>query len=232
MYTKFAFEYARAVRDNIYNAKFERPSLLSLVPELSGKTVLDMGCGSGEYAEILASQCEHLTAVDRSPEMVAITRERLGNRIHCYVQDLDNGLPREADSSFDIVLCPLTLHYLQHWKPILNEVHRVLKVDGLFLFSTHHPTVDFESSPSGDYFQIEPIEEEWHTIGRPILVSFYRRPLSAIFEALEVSGFAVSRFTEGKPAPELEQTHPEMHRKLSTTPRFLFFKCGKKADSR
>lgn len=47
MYTKYAKEYGRVVQDNIYNAKFERPTMLGLLPPLKGKQVLDLACGPG-----------------------------------------------------------------------------------------------------------------------------------------------------------------------------------------
>ena len=66
MYSEHAAAYAQAIRDNSYNASYDRPSLLALLPELNEMKVLDLGCGPGVYAEILLSRGAEVTAPDWS----------------------------------------------------------------------------------------------------------------------------------------------------------------------
>lgn len=226
MYSEFADEYAAAIRDNSYNAYYERPSLLALLPELRGTSVLDLGCGPGQYAEYLLSQGAQVTAVDGSAQMVAFVQQRLGEAVNCYEQDLALGVPREADSCYDLVICPLAIHYLEDFSPLLRDVRRVLKPEGLFVFSTHHPYVDYPFSPSGDYFRTEKIIDEWDTVGRPVRVEFYRRPLSAILQPVLDAGLRLIEISEGQPDERMQKTDPESFQKLSTEPGFLFLKCG------
>ncbi len=49
---------------------------LDLCGDLHGKKVLDVGCGSGAWAVILAQRGAEVSAIDISPEMVAVTRRR------------------------------------------------------------------------------------------------------------------------------------------------------------
>jgi len=226
MYSEHADEYAAAIRDNSYNAHYERPSLLALLPALQDKAVIDLGCGPGVYSEYLLSQGARVTAVDRSEQMVEIVKEKLGERIHCYQQDLAAGLPLEADAAYDLAICPLAIHYLEDLSPLFRDVKRILKPGGLFVFSTHHPFVDYQLSPTGNYFLQEKIVDEWETLGRPIRVEYFRRSLSQIVQPLTDAGFSVLELTEGKPAAGMSQTAPESFRKLSTEPGFLFLKCG------
>lgn len=225
MYSEFAAAYASAIRNNSYNAGYDRPSLLELLPELKGLKVLDLGCGPGVYAEILLSQGAEVTAVDRSAEMVALVKQSLGDAVHCYEQDLSAGLPREADAAYDLAICPLALHYLEDFAPLLSEVRRVLQPGGLFVFSTHHPFVDYGFSPSGNYFLTEKIVDEWDTVGEPVRVEYYRRPLSAILQPLIDAGFLIIELSEGRPEAGMQQSDPESYQRLSTTPGFLFVKC-------
>ncbi|WP_339736291.1 class I SAM-dependent methyltransferase [uncultured Gimesia sp.] len=225
MYSEHADEYAAAIRDNSYNAFYERPSLLALLPELENKAVLDLGCGPGVYSEYLLSQGARVTAVDSSPEMVALVKQKLGRAVHCYEQDLALGLPQEADAAYDLAICPLAIHYLEDFTPLFRDVKRILKPGGLFVFSTHHPFVDYPFSPSGNYFLTEKIVDEWDTLGRPVQVGFYRRPLTAILQPLLEAGMTLVELSEGTPDPSLEQSDPESFRKLSTAPGFLFVKC-------
>ncbi len=145
--------------------------------------------------------------------------------MHCYEQDLVTGLPREADAAYDLAICPLALHYLEDFAPLLSEVKRVLQPGGLFVFSTHHPFVDYGFSPSGNYFLTEKIVDEWDTVGEPVRVEYYRRPLSAILQPLIDAGFLIIELSEGRPEAGMQQSDPESYQRLSTTPGFLFVKC-------
>ncbi|GLQ76226.1 class I SAM-dependent methyltransferase [Vibrio penaeicida] len=226
MYTKHAKEYAKAVEDNIYNANFERPSTLALVGDVSGKAVLDLGCGSGEYANyFLTEGAASVTCVDVSQDMIDIVQSRFKNKVCAYSQDLSVGLPYEENDSADVVVCPLVVHYLKDLGAFFKEVTRVLKPGGVFVFSTHHPMVDFKSSPSGDYFRCELIEEEWNTLSQPVEVSFYRRSLTGTFNAITQSGLVVAQFSEGEVTEQVKALSEERYQRLKTRPQFMFIKC-------
>ena len=115
MYTKYAAQYAQVIKDNIYNAHFERPSTQSMVDSLYGLNVLDLGCGSGEYAEwILNQSVKKLTCIDISHEMIGMVQTRFPNQLIAYQHDLNLGLGKEANQSVDVILCPLVIHYLEN----------------------------------------------------------------------------------------------------------------------
>ncbi|MGI9276139.1 MAG: class I SAM-dependent DNA methyltransferase [Endozoicomonas sp.] len=225
MYTRFASEYEAAIVDNVYNAHLERPSLLSMLPELEGKSVLDLGCGPGVYAEYLMLQGATVTATDISTEMVEIVKNRFGGRVRSYAHDMGEGLPKEGDNSYDLVICPLAIHYLEDLSLLFADVRRVLKDDGAFVFSTHHPMNDFQCSQSGNYFERELIIEEWDTIGQPVEVQFYRRSLTDLFRAVSAADLYVADLYEGKPAEAMKEVSPENYEYLSRNPNFIFFKC-------
>lgn len=230
MYSRYAKEYSEAIKDNVFNAHLERPSMLSLLPELRGKTVLDLGCGPGIYTEYFLSQGADVTAIDISSQMVDMVLEKTGHCIRAYRQDLSHGLPQEQGRSYDLVVCPLTVHYLEDLLPLFRDIRRVLKSGGAFVFSTHHPMVDFESSVSGNYFERELLTEEWDTIGKPVPVSFYRRSLTELFEAISQAGLYVSHFFEGKPAVSMNDISPELYKHLLKNPNFMFLDCRVKTQ--
>ena len=227
MYSEFNRDYDKVIQDNAYNAHYERPSLQALLPELKDKNVLDIGCGSGIYAEYLIEHGASVTAVDASTEMIELFKERLAEKATAYVHDLNLPLVNEADESYDLIIAPLMIHYIKDINRLFKDLSRVLKTGGEFIFSTHHPAVDFQSSPSGDYFQCELITEEWDTVGRPVEVSFYRRPLSDFFAALSAVGFAVLELSEGKPTEQLREESPEAYERIATKPNFIFVKAKK-----
>lgn len=229
LYTKHALKYAEAVKDNVYNAMFERPSTLALLDEVSGSDVLDIGCGSGEYAQwLIEHSAAKVTCLDVSQQMVDIVTERFANKVSAYQQDIALGLPKERDDSADLVICPLVLHYIADLTPVFAEIHRVLKQGGYLVFSTHHPFADIECSKTGNYFEREFIEDEWHTIGQPVAVSFYRRSLTELCQAVSSAGLVIEAITEGCVDPQIQQVAPETHEYLSKNPNFIFMKCRKR----
>lgn len=140
MHTKQSVKYAEVVKDNIYNALFERPSTMALLDNIEGKDVIDMGCGSGAYAEWFIQQSvNQLTCTDLSNEMVSLVKDKYDSKVRAYVQDIFVGLPLEKNDSADIIVCPLVLHYVEDLTVVFKSVYRVLKTGGYMVFSTHYP---------------------------------------------------------------------------------------------
>jgi predicted RNA methylase len=72
---------------------------LALVGDVTGKVVLDLGCGSGEYADhFLKAGAANVTCVD-----------------------LSLGLPQEKAASADVIVCPLMVHYLKDLSAFFKE---------------------------------------------------------------------------------------------------------------
>ena len=103
----------------------------------AGRTVLELGCGTGIFTERLARTGADVTAIDISPDLLdkARTRElpatvslRLGN-----AEALDF-----ADGRFDAVVGSSVLHHL-HVDRALSEVHRVLRPGGRLFIDNQNP---------------------------------------------------------------------------------------------
>lgn len=107
------------------------------VGALSGKQVLEYGCGLGQLSVLLAKSGAQVTAFDLSPVSVEVTRRRaeingVGSLVTAVVAAGEN-LPF-ADESFDIVVGKAVLHHLNA-ELAAPHLHRVLKSDGKAVFS-------------------------------------------------------------------------------------------------
>jgi SAM-dependent methyltransferase len=224
-YEGIASRYAATVDTKPWNAHYERPALISLLPSLEGAKVLDVGCGPGWYAEHLVGRGADVTAFDLNAEFVGLTKARVGNRARVLQADLAETLAFAADQEFDIAVCPLVLHYLRDWRPTLRELNRVLKSGGVLVFSTHHPFMDWQLFKTESYFAIELLEDEWEDIGR---VDYYRRPLMAITEDLCSAGFWIERVLEPQPTDAFKQVNPKAYEHLTRNPWFLFVRARKR----
>ncbi|WP_296678486.1 metalloregulator ArsR/SmtB family transcription factor [Novosphingobium sp.] len=91
--------------------------------------LLDVGTGTGRMAELFAPASDHVTGLDKSPEMLRIARARLQNLPSdgvALVQGDFTALPF-ADDSFDTVLFHQVLHYAQVPEAVLAEAARVAR---------------------------------------------------------------------------------------------------------
>jgi O-antigen biosynthesis protein len=108
---------------------------------VSGREVLDAGCGLGYGTEILAAAgAAGVTAIDIDEGTVGEARGRYGDLAESFIcADLCN-LPL-ADESLDVVVCFETIQHVQDSERALGELHRVLRPGGLLLISSPSPDV-------------------------------------------------------------------------------------------
>jgi SAM-dependent methyltransferase len=106
VYEGLADKYAATVDSKPQHAAYERPAMLSLLPEVAGRDVLDVGCGSGWYAEHLLGKGASVTSFDVEPRFVELTRSRIGERGVVLQADLSQPLGFASDGD----LLPPTPH--------------------------------------------------------------------------------------------------------------------------
>jgi SAM-dependent methyltransferase len=213
-----AAAYARVTAANVYNAAYERPGVRAVLGEVRGRDVLDAGAAAGENSAWLVAHGARVVALDASEAMVQLARSRLGTAATVLRADLACPLPL-ADASFDAVLSSLTMHYLKDWLPPLREFARVLRPGGRLVLSTHHPALT--DDPAANYHAVRLVEEEWNTLGTPVPVRFYHRPLEKIVGDVLAAGFALRGLREPRPSAEADARDPAVAAKLRTRPWFL-----------
>jgi len=94
--------------------------------------VLEIGCGTGAFARRLAERSEHVLALDLSPEMIRLARERSAQFPNIEFQLADvRELPFPI-ASFDCIASIATLHHLP-FPEILLKMKAALKPGGALL---------------------------------------------------------------------------------------------------
>jgi SAM-dependent methyltransferase len=222
-YDTHAEVYSTANETSLYNAYYERPAILALAGDVTGRRILDAGCGAGPMFAALRDRGAEVTGIDKSPGMLAVARQRLGAGADLQVADLGSPL-LFADDTFDDVIASLVLHYLEDWGPPLAELRRVLRPGGRLIMSTHHPAMlHAYAEPGVSYFATYRITEEWNLGGQIAVMSFWHRPLHAMIDVFTAAGFRLSVLSEPQPAPAARELFPEGFTALSKGPCFLFF---------
>jgi ubiquinone/menaquinone biosynthesis C-methylase UbiE len=104
--------------------------------DLTGKVILDVGCGSGYSSQLIMEefQPKELFAFDVLPEEIELAKQR-DLPANLFVGDAtDILLPSEK---FDAVFAFDVLHHVAEWRIALKEMNRVLKCGGVLL--VHEP---------------------------------------------------------------------------------------------
>jgi SAM-dependent methyltransferase len=232
-YDSFAEAYSAETEANLINGYYARPAILDLAGDVTGRRILDAGCGSGPVCAALRDRGALVTGFDSSAGMVELARQRLGADADLRVADLGGPLPF-PDGAFDDVVACLVLHYLEDWAAPLAELRRVLRPGGRLIVAVEHPfaitLMHLEQGSKLSYFETRERSEEWTFGGRSVPMRFWDRPLHAMTDAFAAAGFAITVISEPPPAPGARELFPA---ELADKPAFLcfiFFVLHKQCD--
>ncbi len=191
------------------SAAGEWSQLRPLFPELSGKAVLDLGCGYGWHCKFAQEQgaCRVL-GIDLSQRMVEEARRRnSGRNITYQVCGIEEY--QYPAAQWDLVVSNLALHYIEELAPVFQKVRRTLKDGGVFLLNMEHPTFtagvgqdwlydgegEIQCWPVDGYFL--PGERKTHFLGCQVVK--YHHTLTQILMGLRRAGFSLEVVEEAQP---------------------------------
>jgi SAM-dependent methyltransferase len=180
----------------------EWPTLKAMLPDVTGKRVVDLGCGFGWFCRwARETGAASVLGLDVSANMLARARETTSDTAIAYRQaDLETvELPA---SSFDLAYSSLTLHYLVNLEALFATIHRALVPGGRFVFSAEHPLY---TEPGPDYLDEGPRTTDWLAKG----VVKQHRTLARYLNLLVDAGFTVRHVEEWGPTHAEIAAHPE-----------------------
>ena len=135
--------------------QIEQRAMLDLLPELTGKDVLDLACGTGRYGVIAMERgARHVVGLDNSLAML-----RAGGLQRAALATTE-ALP-QASESIDVVICAMALGHLPELDLSLAEIGRVLRTGGTGLVSDFHPFAALSggmrtfTAPDGQVYSVE-----------------------------------------------------------------------------
>lgn len=127
MNTPFRWWVQRNIEFGIFKRNIEKYNI-----DLRNTTILDVGCGSGLSTQLIHNEFmpDRLVAFDLMPEQIELSKKR-NIPAEFFVGDTTNiNLP---ESTFDAVFVMGILHHIPKWQKALQEIHRILKENGVFL---------------------------------------------------------------------------------------------------
>ena len=111
-----------------------RPFLVPL-REAGVRTILELGCGTGNDAARLAGEGYSVTAIDLSGQAIGQAKAKFGAMARFMVADMTQRLPF-PDRGFDAVMSNVAMHMFPDsvTRAVFAEVGRLVRPAGLFLF--------------------------------------------------------------------------------------------------
>ena len=99
------------------------------MPDLQGKTVLDIPCGDGRTSYELKKKGANLVALDLFPDFIKL------DNVSAEYADLGETLPIDSDS-VDYIICQEGIEHIPNQLNALQEFNRVLKNGGTLIITT------------------------------------------------------------------------------------------------
>ena len=93
---------------------------------------LEIGCGTGGFARLLAQRVERVVALDLAPQMIRIARDRARQVTKIEFQVADAATWQFPPERFDCIVSIATLHHLPLGET-LSKMKRSLTVNGILL---------------------------------------------------------------------------------------------------
>jgi SAM-dependent methyltransferase len=119
------------------------PALTTALGNVKGRTVLDLGCGNGRYARLLAQQGALVTGIDRNQNQLAqaIAQEQ-AEKLGIVYREADIRTARVENGTYDIALLMFVIVDVRTAatvKKLISVASHALKTGGLLVIADLHP---------------------------------------------------------------------------------------------
>lgn len=235
---RLASQWTEAAEDWIQQDQSVRTGMLDswmleALGDVTGRSVIDIGCGEGRFSRLLASLGANVTGVDLTVPFVELARSRsVGN--DTYITGDAENLDGIESSTFDLAVSYIVMVDLLDYRQAVRAAHRVLKPGGRFVVCNVHPmrtAIPYGWVNQGgrklfyaldNYTDEGPREFPWW--GRNFVNM--HRTLSSYVSAFIDAGFVLERLAEPVPSEEQLAANPTFDDEYRA-PNFIIYALKK-----
>lgn len=191
----------------------EWETLKGMLPDFKGKRMLDLGCGYGWHSiYAMENGASSVVGIDISQNMLKVAKEKTHfsevEYICGAIEDMDF-----KEESFDIVLSSLAFHYIKDYKELIEKINKVLKPNGILIFTVEHPV--FTAYGTQDWYYDNNKEilhfpvDNYYYEGKRIAnflgedVVKYHRTITTYLNTLLINNFNINQIIEPQPSEEM-----------------------------
>ncbi len=179
--------------------QLEGPVVREWIPSPAGMRIADVACGTGRHTLWLAQAGAKIHAYDASAGMIEKARVKLAGHDVLFTEHmLPDPLP-VADGTYDIVLFALVADHVEDLPGAFRELHRVLKPNGLLIFTVLHPAMNLRGITARFY---DP------ETGDEVRVAAFEHTYADFVMAMLSAGLAIEEIVERKGDAELAKATP------------------------
>ncbi len=240
--TSLFFEEYQSMRQNAVNANnlIEVPIMKSMLPDLKNKSILDLGCGSGDMDKYFIScGAKKVMATDISVNMIDCAKVVNSDKnIDYRVLKMEN--ISSISEKFDIVYSSLAFHYIEDFNKLLKDINCLLNPGGMLIFSQESPINMATSKESkDDQNKIEINGKKYHLLHgycnegerqvfwNDTLVTKYHRTYATLVNTLIKNNFEIVEIKDSYASEEAIKLCPKYKYQIDK-PYFTFVKAIKK----
>ena len=207
--------------------------MLDALGDVSGRTVIDIGCGEGRFCRLLSGLGAKVTGVDLTKPLIDRARA-LGGAEQTYLEGDAVELAGVEDAGFDLAVSYIVLVDLLDHRRAIEAAYRVLNPGGRLVVCNVHPMRSADGGgwirqgtkklfyPIDGYCDEGPREFEW--LGTSIINM--HRMLSSYVSAFLEAGFVIEGIHEPTPSQAQLAEHPEFDDEFRA-PNFIIYTLKK-----
>lgn len=217
-YDPIAGQYKRS-KLQPWRAHIESYTLMGLLGDLSGKTVVDVACGDGYYTRLLRARgASRARGVDLSERMIELARVQEAERPLGIAYDVGDAKDLQLAADHDVAVAAYLLNYARdaaELRAMCRGLARCLKPGGRFVTVNQSAALDFRAAPSyraygfettaaGEWREGTPITWTFYLDDGPFSIENYHLDVATHEEALRSAGFREIRWYPPRLSPEGE----------------------------
>lgn len=222
--------------DRDENISLDIEIMLSMLGDIDGRCVCDLGCGEGFLSRILASRGARVRGIDISRILLGYARRHPQQQNISYILDDAQSLSRITTASMDAVVCNMALIDIPDLSATLSAVRRVLVDGGTFVFQILHPCFftpfnaknpPEEMDSDGNFIAARTtrysVEGKWYSNGTGMCgtLGSHHRMLSTYLNTLVVNGLQLAELYE---PIALADTTATVRQRESVVPTYMIAK--------
>lgn len=207
----------------------DTPSFISLLGDLKGKTVLDIGCGDGLFCTELMSRGAKVIGLDGSKNMLSMAKSNCPTAEFIRCDLINENIPLKQKVA--IVTSKMMLMNVASVKLTSEKVWQVLKVGGLYGVDIVHPfrpliknLINKKSKYQSGFSYFQETRGTINFSGKDF--AFYYRPLQTYINDIIGAGFSLIKIQEPFVPEDLLKKFPDLadKQKYPTSLHLLFRK--------